>query len=95
MKNSRVKKTYSHPFPFRTMWLQCSNASQVAQENPPAMQETRVQPLDREDPLKKETATHFSILAWRTPWTEEPGGYGPWGCKESDTTERLTHTQCG
>ena len=38
-------------------------------------------------------ATHPSILAWRIPWTEEPGGYSPWGRKESDTTERLTHTQ--
>ena len=38
-------------------------------------------------------ATHSSILAWRNPWTEEPGGlHSPWGRKESDTTERLTHT---
>ena len=37
------------------------------------MQETRVQSLSREDPLEKETATHFIILAWRIPWTEEPG----------------------
>ena len=36
-------------------------------KNLPAMQETRVQSLDREDPLKKEMATHFSILAWRIP----------------------------
>ena len=34
-------------------------------------------------------ATPSSILAWRIPWTEEPGGYTPWGCKESDTTEGL------
>ena len=32
-------------------------------------------------------ATHSSILAWEIPWTKEPGGYRPWGCKESDTTE--------
>ena len=38
------------------------------------MQETWVQSLDREDPLEKEKATHSSILAWRIPWTEEPGG---------------------
>ena len=31
-------------------------------------------------------ATHSSILAWRIPWTEEPGGYSPWSCKKSDTT---------
>ena len=40
----------------------------------PAMQETRVRSLGQEDPLEKEMATHSSILAWRTPWTEEPGG---------------------
>ena len=40
----------------------------------PAMRETRVQSLSWEDPLEKEMATHSSILAWRTPWTEEPGG---------------------
>ena len=39
-----------------------------------AMQEMRVQSLDREDPLEVETATHSSILTWRIPWTEEPGG---------------------
>ena len=42
-------------------------------KNPPAMQETLVQFLDPEDPLEKEMATHSSILAWRIPWTEEPG----------------------
>ena len=39
----------------------------------PAMRETRVQSLGREDPLEKEMATHSSILAWRIPWREEPG----------------------
>ena len=43
-------------------------------KNPPAMQETQVQSLGQEDPLEKEMATHFSILAWEIPWTEEPGG---------------------
>ena len=43
-------------------------------ENLPAIQETQVQCLRQEDPLEKEMATHFSILAWRIPWTEEPGG---------------------
>ena len=38
------------------------------------MQETRIQSLGWEDPLEKEMATHSSILAWRIPWTEEPGG---------------------
>ena len=51
-------------------------ASRVAQtvKNLPAMQETWVQVLGREDPLEEEMATHSSILAWRIPWTEEPGG---------------------
>ena len=43
-------------------------------KNLPAMQATHVQSLRREDPLEKEMATHYSILAWRIPWTEEPGG---------------------
>ena len=42
-------------------------------KNPPAVLETQVQSLSREDPLEKEMATHSSILAWRIPWTEEPG----------------------
>ena len=51
-------------------------ASLVAQKvkNSPVMQETWVQSLGWEDPLEKEMATHSSILAWRIPWTEEPGG---------------------
>ena len=40
----------------------------------PAVRETSVQSLGQEDPLEKEKATHSSIPAWRTPWTEEPGG---------------------
>ena len=43
-------------------------------KNLPAMWETRIQYLGWEDPLEKGTATHSSILAWRIPWTEEPGG---------------------
>ena len=42
-------------------------------KNLPAIQETRAQPLGWEDPLEKEMATYSSILAWRIPWTEEPG----------------------
>ena len=51
-------------------------ASLVAQrlKHLPAMWETWVQSLGQEDPLEKEMATHSSILAWRIPWTEEPGG---------------------
>ena len=43
-------------------------------KNLPAMQETWVRSLGLEEPLEKEMATHSSILAWRIPWTEEPGG---------------------
>ena len=42
--------------------------------NPPAMQETQIQSLGWEDLLEKEMATHSRILAWKIPWTEEPGG---------------------
>ena len=66
----------------RVIWLQFSHiyaikwASLVAQmvKNLPTMQETRFQSLGLEDPLEKAIATHSSILAWRIPWTEEPGG---------------------
>ena len=43
-------------------------------EKLPAIQVTQVQTLGREDPLEKEMAIHFSILAWKISWTEEPGG---------------------
>ena len=56
-------------------------------KNPPKMQETWVWTLDQEDPLEEETATYSSILAWKTPWTEEPGGLQS---KESDMTEQLS-----
>ena len=61
-------------------------------KNLPAMLETRVQSLGQEDPLEKRMATHSSILAWRIPWTEDPGGLQSMGGghNESDTTERLT-----
>ena len=69
-------------------------------KNLPAMQETQFWSLGREDPLEKDMATHSSILAWRIPQTEDPGGLQSMGLqrvgysdprshKESDTTERL------
>ena len=58
-------------------------------KNLPTMWQTWVQSLGQEDHLEKEMATHSSILAWRIPWREEPGGYNPPGRKESETTERL------
>ena len=50
-------------------------------KNLPAMQETQVQSLRWEDPLVKGMATHSSILAWRTSWTEELVGYSPRSCR--------------
>ena len=55
----------------------------------PAMWETWVRSLGREDPLEKEMATHSTILAWRIPWMEEIGGLQSMGRKEWDTTQRL------
>ena len=55
----------------------------------PTMQETRVRSLGWEDLLEKEMATYSSILAWKIPWTVEPGRLQSIGHKESDTTERL------
>ena len=61
-------------------------------KNLPAMWENQVQSLGREVPLEKKMATHSGSLAWRGSWTEEPGSYSPWSCKELDTTKQLTHT---
>ena len=57
----------------------------------PAMRETRIRSLDREDPLEKEMATHSSILAWEIPRKEEPGGLQSMGYTESDTTWQLNN----
>ena len=63
--------------------LQYSWASLVAQtvKNPPAMQETWARPLGWEDPLEEGMANHSSILAWRIPWTQEPGRLQSMGLK--------------
>ena len=66
-------------------------------KNLPAMQETRVQSMGQEDPLEKGMATHFSILAWRIPWTEEPGRLQSMGSQRvghdwSDLVCACTHT---
>ena len=54
-------------------------------KNPPAKQETKVLSLGQEDPLEKEMAIHFSILVWRIPQTEEPGGL------QSMASQRVRH----
>ena len=68
-------------------------ASMVAQmvKNLPAMWETRVLSLSQEDPLEKEMATHSSILAWKIPWTEEPGGATVHGVAKSWTRLSTWH----
>ena len=92
-------------FPNAVSYLNYLGASLVAQmvKRLPAMRETRVWFLGREDPLEKEMAIHSSTLAWKSPWTEEPDriqsmgshgrrsliGYSPWGHEESDMTEQL------
>ena len=66
-------------------------------KNPPVsagdLQEAWVQSLGRENPLEKELATHSSILAWKIPWTEEPGGAVHGVAKESDMTEHDTRAK--
>ena len=66
-------------------------ASLIAQlvKNLPAMHETQVQTLGGEDPLEKGMATHSNTLAWRIPWTKEPGRLQSMGSQRV-TTERLT-----
>ena len=77
-----------------------STASLVAQRVKclPAMRETQVPSMGREDPLKEEMTTHSSILAWKIPWTEKPGArLQSMDCKESEKTERLhfMHSKSG
>ena len=73
--------------------LQYSWASLVAQtvKNLPTMQDTWVRSLGQEDRMAKGMAIHSSILAWRVPWTEEPGGLQSMGHKESDMMKQLTY----
>ena len=56
----------------------------------PEMQETQVRSLAWEDPLEKGMATHSSVLAWRIPWTEEPGGLQYMVSQKPDMTKQLT-----
>ena len=58
------------------------------------MQEIPVRSLGREDPLEKGMAAHSSFLAWRIPWTEEPGGYSPWVAESARLTLSLFSLFC-
>ena len=76
--SSTIYRLNSSLYPrIRLDFISCLlRASLVAQmvKNPPAVHETQVQSLGQEDPLEAGIATHSSVLAWRIPWTEEPGG---------------------
>ena len=66
-------KKYHHKFVEASSYQGASLVAQMV-KNPPAMRETLVQSLSREDPLEKELAPYSSTLAWKIPRTEEPGG---------------------
>ena len=78
---------------FNILWSTSNRASQVAQwvKNLSAVETQKMQipSLDQEDPLEEGMATHSSILAWRIPWTEEPGGL------QSKGSQRLRHDRSG
>ena len=93
-KNACVEHAFSEMLSYDQLCVLW--ASPVAQmvKNPPAMWETWVQSLGWEDPLEEGEATHSSILAWRIPWTEEPGGL----CMVHGVTEswtQLSDWACG
>ena len=67
-----------------------TGAEKVKEKNLPAMQETWVRPVGQEDPLEKGMATHSSTLAWRIPWTEEPGGLQSMGSQEVGGMKQLS-----
>jgi len=84
---SRQKYWSGAPLPSPTnTTLESNYPPTQSVENLPATQETWVPSLGGEDPLVKEVATHSGILAWRIPWTEEPGGLQSMKSQELDTT---------
>ena len=72
-ENSLALSLFPHSYSFAWIFFFFFSFPCGSDGKDSAMQETRVQSLGREDPLEKEMATHSSILAWRIPWTEEPG----------------------
>ena len=64
-------------------------------KNLPAVQETQVPSLGREDPLEEGMAIHSSLLAWKIPWTEEPGGLQSMGISKSQTRLKQLRTHAG
>ena len=70
-----------------SFWPNCAPPVAQMVKNLHAMHETSNRSLDLKDSLGRGMATHSSFLAWKIPWTEEPGAYSPQGYKELDTTE--------
>ena len=84
-----MMKASNHHLRTEELWMYNLNKSEgiyIA-----TMEETRVLFLGGEDPLEKEMTTHSSILAWRIPWTVEPGRLQSMGWQESDITQQLNH----
>ena len=88
MKEARGNRLHDVWFYLYEMSRMGKSTETVAQslQNLPAVQETWVQSLVQEDSLEKEMATHFSTLAWKSPWTEEPGRLRYVRSQESDAT---------
>ena len=72
--NTHSQKTQQTRNNISPVILWASQVAEMLKKNLPAMQEIQVQSLGQEDPFEKGMATHSSILAWRNPWIEEPGG---------------------
>ena len=83
----QLKHTHGKDKLFAFMELLFSRGMAQMVNNLPAMLQTMIQFLGWDDRLEKEMATHSSILAWRIPWTGEPGSLQSMGRKESDTTD--------
>ena len=91
-KNANVRKKNKYCIFTHMCGIWASLVAHTVKILPP-VQETWVHSLGWQDPLERGMATHSGILAWRIPWTEEPGGlYTSWDLKESGMPEQLTHT---
>ena len=88
----RVRRDWTTELNWTQGIYYCKSGSSAGKEYN-AMQKTLFRSLGWQDPLQKRMATHSSILAWRIPWTEEPGRLQFMGSQRSDTTEQLTFTR--
>ena len=78
---SQFQSPFSWDLPWGSNWVSCIYRERISLPT----RETQVQSLGGKDPLQKEMATHASILAWRIPWSEEPGGLPSMGVARSQT----------